>query len=125
MPHPTYELHVEAQFSAAHCLRGYEGKCERLHGHNWRIQLVLEGPSVNGLGMLMDFKDAKALLGRAIEPFDHQHLNELPRFKQLNPTTENVARLVCDDVAERLPDGMRVQSVTAWESERCGATYRP
>jgi len=120
-----YELQIEGEFAAAHRLREYEGECERLHGHNWRIQLVLEGGKLNSLGMLMDFRDAKRLLGEALEQFDHRDLNELDRFKQVNPTTENVARFICDDLSSRLPEGIRVQSVTAWESPRCGVTYRP
>lgn len=120
-----YELHVEGRFAAAHLLRDYPGKCERLHGHNWRVQVVLQGESTNHLGMLMDFKDAKALLGQVVGQFDHRYLNELPHFKQLNPTTENVARIICRELARRLPEDVSVRSVTAWESEGCGTTYRP
>jgi 6-pyruvoyltetrahydropterin/6-carboxytetrahydropterin synthase len=75
--------------------------------------------------MLMDFADAKRILTEALEPFDHRHLNEVPPFDRLNPSSENIARVVAEAVAERLPDGVRVASVTAWESDRCAATYRP
>ena len=120
-----YELHAETYFAAAHCLRGYQGKCEKLHGHNWRVQVVLAGESTNHLGMVMDFSDVKALLAEVVEEFDHCYLNDLPRFREQNPTTENMARIICEDLARRLPAGVRVRSVTAWESEKCAATYRP
>jgi 6-pyruvoyltetrahydropterin/6-carboxytetrahydropterin synthase len=119
-----YELHLESEFAAGHFLRGYEGKCERLHGHNWRIQVVLESDRLNGTGMVMDFKDARAALEKALQPFDHQLLNDVPPFVTLNPTTEHVARTVYEALSPLLPQGVRVQSVTSWESPRCGATYR-
>ncbi len=119
-----YELRIEAEFAAAHRLRGYEGECERLHGHNWRVEVVLEGGELNDLGMLVDFRDARRLLGDVVKKFDHVDLNGLDCFREMNPTTENVARLISEDLAGLLPAGVAVQSVTAWESPRCGVTYR-
>lgn len=119
-----YELHVESDFAAAHCLRGYQGKCERLHGHNWRVQVVLRSEALNALGMVMDFKDARAALGEVLERFDHRHLNETAPYDRINPTTENLARGIAEEVGGRLPEGVKVKSVTVWESERCGATWR-
>jgi len=120
-----YELFIQADFSAAHALRGYKGKCERLHGHNWRVDLRLGGERLDAGGMLLDFTDAKRILGEVLEPFDHRHLNEVPPFDRLQPSSETIARVVAETVAERLPKGVRVASVTAWESDRCAATYRP
>jgi 6-pyruvoyltetrahydropterin/6-carboxytetrahydropterin synthase len=120
-----YELFIQADFSAAHNLREYKGKCERLHGHNWRVDLRLAGSRLNREGMLIDFVEAKRILGEALEPFDHRYLNEVPPFDKLNPSSENLARVIAESVAARLPAGVRVASVTAWESERCSATYRP
>lgn len=120
-----YELLVRAEFSAAHNLRAYKGKCERLHGHNWRVDLALAGDDLNAEGMLLDFVEAKRILRKVIEPFDHAYLNETPPFDRLNPSSENLARVIAEAVAAQLPAGIRVAGVTTWESERCGATYRP
>jgi 6-pyruvoyltetrahydropterin/6-carboxytetrahydropterin synthase len=120
-----YELFIQADFSAAHHLRAYKGKCERLHGHNWRIDLHLECHRLNKEGMLLDFVEAKRILAEVLEPFDHAYLNEAPPFDRLQPSSENIARVVARAVARRLPRGVRVAAVTAWESERCAATYRP
>jgi len=120
-----YELFIQTGFSAAHALREYKGKCERLHGHNWHVDLRLAGDRLDAGGMLLDFTDAKRILGEVLEPFDHRHLNEVPPFDRLNPSSENIARVVAEAVADRLPKGVLVASVTAWESDRCAATYRP
>jgi len=121
----TYELSVQADFSAAHNLRQYQGKCERLHGHNWRVDLRLAGERLGDEGMLLDFAEAKQILSDVLDRFDHRYLNEVPPFDRLNPSSENIARVISEAVAERLPEGVRVTGVTAWESDRCAATYRP
>ena len=119
----VYELRIEGTFAAAHRLRGYEGECERLHGHNWRLEVVFAGEKLNELGMLIDFRDAKRILAEALGQFDHSDLNESEFFKTQNPTTENLARVVYAELSKRMPAGVRVRSVTAYESERCGVTY--
>jgi len=119
-----YELFITTEFSAAHNLRHYKGKCERLHGHNWRVDLRLAGSRLNDEGMLLDFVEAKRILGEVLDPFDHAYLNEVPPFDRLNPSSENMARIIAKAVAERIPKGVRVASVTCWESGRCAATYR-
>ena len=121
----SYELYVQAEFSAAHNLRAYKGKCERLHGHNWRVDLRLAGEQLNDEGMLIDFVECKRILREVLDRYDHAYLNETSPFDQLNPSSENLARVVAEAVTERLPAHVRVASVTAWESERCAATYRP
>jgi len=118
-------LEVEEHFSAAHSLRDYKGKCERLHGHNWLVRLTLGGDALNEQGMLMDFHDARALLSRAIAEFDHMNLNELEQFKTLNPTTENIARIVCERITAEVPNGVTVRGVTVWETAGSCARYFP
>lgn len=118
-----YELVIESEFSAAHRLREYDGACERLHGHNWRVELSVEGEKLNELGMLMDFRDLKEILNGVLDDFDHRHLNELPVFEKQNPTTENLARIVSEGCGQRMPAGIRVRSVAVWESARCAARY--
>ena len=119
----AYELVLRVEFAAAHRLRGYDGNCERLHGHNWKVDVVLRGERLDGLGMVVDFRDAKRLIQEVLEEFDHRNLNELPRFETTNPTTENIARAIFDALVERLPEGVSVARVTAWESDQCGASY--
>ena len=114
---------MKTEFAAAHRLRGYKGACEKLHGHNWKLDVVLQSNRLNDLGLVMDFHEVKAALKDILAEFDHSFLNDLARFKTVNPTTENIAKAVADELVKRLPEGVRVKSVTSWESDRCGATY--
>lgn len=118
-----YELIVETRFSAAHRLRGYHGDCEMLHGHNWKIDVRLRGERLDSLGMLVDFRELRARVQVVVDRLDHRYLNEVPPFTSVNPTTENIARFVFDELAKTLPGGLTASSVTAWESEGCGASY--
>lgn len=120
-----FELVIKTEFAAAHRLREYEGACENLHGHNWKIDVVLQADRLNGLGMVVDFKEVKAHLDEILDELDHAFLNDLERFKKVNPTTENIAKSICEELGRRLPEDVRVKSVTSWESDRCGATYVP
>ena len=118
-----YELIVQADFGAAHHLRQYKGKCERVHGHNWKLDIVLTADTLGPEGMLLDFTDAKAAIRRALEKYDHHDLNAVAPFDVVNPTSENIARVLAEEVQALLPPGVRVARVTAWESDRCGATF--
>jgi len=121
----AYELLVRDHISAAHNLRRYKGKCERLHGHNWRIDLRLAGDGLDEEGMLLDFTRAKRILSEVLDDLDHAYLNDVPPFDEINPSSENLARVIAERVAQRLPAGVQLASVTTWESEGCAATYRP
>jgi len=122
-----YELECDASFSAAHFLRGYEGKCERLHGHNYRVQVTVVGPSLDQIGLLLDFKELKRYLGNALEPLDHANLNELDCFRQVNPTAENIAAYLFAELDARISAGagcrVRVTRVRVWEAEGRSASY--
>jgi len=120
-----YELFIQATFSAAHNLREYKGKCERLHGHNWRVDLHLAADRLNREGMVLDFTEANRILREVLDPFDHAYLNDVPPFDRLNPSSENLARIIAEAVAGRLPAGIRLAAVTTWESDHAAATYRP
>ncbi|MFH0910018.1 MAG: 6-carboxytetrahydropterin synthase QueD [Planctomycetota bacterium] len=120
-----YELSVEREFAAAHRLKGYQGPCENLHGHNWKVGVKVESESLNDFGMVMDFKDLKALVQEAVDALDHKYLNEVPPFDRENPTTENLARHLCEGLSARLPPGIRLARVEVWESSRAGAAYVP
>jgi len=115
-----YEIKVKANFSSAHNLRNYRGKCEHLHGHNWNIEAVFAYRKLDKDGMAMDFKAAKAILKRAIEDMDHSYLNELKGFKAINPTSENIAKLIYDRI-KKASSGIR--SISVWENESSCATY--
>ena len=120
-----FELTVRTEFAAAHRLRGYKGACEKLHGHNWKVDVVIEAARLDKLGMLMDFKDVKAVVDDILDKLDHELLNDLPPFRKVNPSSENIAKFIARELAKRLPRGVQVKSVTSWESDRCGATYVP
>ena len=119
----VYELVIETDFAAAHKLRDYSGDCENLHGHNWRLEVVLCAEKLDEMGMVCDFRLVKRHLKTVTDMLDHKYLNELDAFSEANPTTENVARFVCEELDNLLPEDLHVSRVTAWESDHCGATY--
>lgn len=119
-----YVLEIEDDFAAAHQLRGYHGKCENLHGHNWRVRVGVRGTQLLNSGMLMDFGDLKKIVKEVLGALDHRFLNETGPFVADNPTTERIARHIYEEVARRLPENVRMDGVTAWESEKSRATYR-
>ena len=116
-----YEIKVKSSFSAAHNLRNYHGKCENLHGHNWNIEAIFSYMSLGKDGMAVDFKEAKSLLESVLEKFDHSYLNETDAFKRLNPTSENMAKLIYDGVKK---NNKFLTSVSVWENENACATYK-
>ena len=121
-----FEQTVELQFDAAHALRGYEGKCARLHGHTYRVQVAHEGRELDPIGMLLDFRRVKDACREIIEGLDHTYVNEVPPFDRLNPTCENLARHLYERFAEALADErVSVRHVTVWETPTSAVTYRP
>ncbi len=120
-----YQLHIETEFSAAHNLRGYQGKCEKLHGHNYIVEVEVSGNKLDETGMLVDFKVIKNLCIEITERLDHGYLNDIEPFDRINPTTENIARHLCETIQDELPVGLRATSVTCWESGKCAARYVP
>ncbi|MCK4353385.1 6-carboxytetrahydropterin synthase QueD [candidate division WOR-3 bacterium] len=120
-----WHISVEAQFSAAHQLKGYPGKCERLHGHNFKVKITVESKKLKPLGFVIDFKELKKILGKVIERFDHRNLNELPEFKTINPTAENIARVIYQSLKPEinpLANG-KLREVQVWESDTNSVTY--
>ena len=119
-----YELKVTSHFSAAHQLRNYEGGCENLHGHNWKVEVHVAGEAVGEDGMLIDFKVIKNATNRVLDELDHKLLNELEPFKEVNPSSENIARHIFTALGAMLNrEEVRVARVSAWESETACATY--
>ena len=123
-----FEVSVDESFAAAHNLRGYKGKCENLHGHNYKVRVTLAGVEVDSVGLLYDFVHLKQVIQSVIRSLDHKYLNELSPFDVLNPSAENIARYIYDQTAKQLhqaPNGATVSSITVWESDVTAATYRP
>jgi len=115
-----YNLKVEKGFSSAHNLRGYKGKCEALHGHNWKVEVEIAGDQLGKTGMLMDFKLVKSKLSKILEKLDHKYLNDIAYFKKTNPTSENIAKYLYDCLKKKIP---ALYAVKVWESDNCSATY--
>ncbi|HEV2419516.1 MAG TPA: 6-carboxytetrahydropterin synthase QueD [Terriglobia bacterium] len=121
-----FEVSVEYTFAAGHALRNYKGKCENVHGHNYRVQVTVEGEKLNEAGLLVDFADLKAAIRSLVDRLDHQFLNDLEPFNQVNPSAENLAKHLSDGISPRIEgQGARLRAVTVWETDTSSATYRP
>lgn len=122
---PTREVMIEMGFSSAHALRGYQGKCENTHGHNYRVEVYVRGERLNHIGLLIDFKDLKAATKKVVDYLDHKNINELPPFdKELNPSAEEMAGFFFHEVSRDINDDrVQVHKVRVWETDTCAATY--
>jgi 6-pyruvoyltetrahydropterin/6-carboxytetrahydropterin synthase len=123
----VFEIRASAHFDAAHWLRDYEGPCARMHGHSFRVEAAVAGSQLGPAQLLVDFHDLRRLLEEAIEPLDHNCLNEVEPFTELSPTSENIARHIYRALAERLPrlpDGVRLSWVSVSESPDTKVVYR-
>lgn len=123
-----FQVNVEETFSSGHALRGYKGKCENPHGHNYRVAVTVEGPDLDAIGLLADFVHVKGALREIIRAIDHQYLNDLEPFTTVNPSAENMAKYFYDEMVRRLkelPPGARVKEITVWETDTSSARYRP
>jgi len=119
-----YEIKIVTSFSAAHRLENFYGKCESLHGHNWKVEVFLVGEKLDEAGLLQDFSAVKARTRELLEEIDHKYLNELPAFSQQNPSSENLARYLFQRLAAVLDrDGVKVSRVSVWESDASCASY--
>lgn len=119
-----YELMIEKHFSSAHQLRGYKGRCEKLHGHNWKIQVYVLAEKLNEIDIAIDFHEIKRLTEEVLTPLDHGYLNEIFPFTEKNPSSENIAKWIYDSLKKKLNnDNVSLSAVTVWESEHASATY--
>lgn len=131
-----YELKIITQFAAAHRLENFMGKCEALHGHNWKVEVLVVGEELDEAGLLMDFGRLKAETNALLQEIDHKYLNELEPFRTQNPSSENLARYLFERLADTLNkkeqkgqkapknrDGVRVCRVNVWESDTSCASY--
>ena len=121
---PFYEVKIITSFAAAHNLRNFKGKCENVHGHNWKIEVVLRGSRLNESDLLVDFAEVKKETNRILDELDHRYLNDIPFFQENNPSSENIARYIFEQLSPRFGDaGIKIYSVSAWESDNACATY--
>jgi|UniRef100_A0A7C5ELR1 6-pyruvoyltetrahydropterin/6-carboxytetrahydropterin synthase len=119
-----YELKIITQFSAAHRLENFYGKCEALHGHNWKVEVHLLGDRLDEAGLVRDFGVVKAKTREVLKELDHRYLNELPAFQGRNPSSENLARYLFERLGPVLnEEGLRVSRVSVWESDTSCASY--
>ncbi len=117
---------IERNFSSAHQLRGYRGKCENLHGHNYKIEIYARGRELNNIGLLVDFVELKRAADEIVLFLDHKNINELPPFdEELNPSAENLARFILERVASHITDArVEIYKVRCFETPTSVATYQ-
>ena len=121
-----YEVKIITQFAAAHRLENFYGKCEALHGHNWKVEVFLAGEKLDSAGLLIDFGVIKARTNEVLEEIDHKYLNELAAFRDCNPSSENLARYLFERLGAVLNgDAVTVRRVNVWESDNACASYYP
>ena len=121
-----YQISVEQHFDAAHYLRGYQGKCEALHGHRFRVVVKVRASKVNDIGLTYDFTELKRHLSDILKQFDHTCLNDMPPFEQINPSSENIAATIYNELKPKLKEApVTLSSVEVWESPDSGVCYSP
>jgi len=120
-----YIISVERSFDAAHFLRGYAGKCEKLHGHRYKVVTRLICRELNEVGLAYDFTVLKRQVAEVIDKYDHQCLNDIEPFDRINPSSENIASTIYDTLKAAFKGGVGLDSVEVWESPESSALYRP
>ena len=125
-----FEVTVEQTFAAGHALREYKGKCENVHGHNYRVQVTVEGERLNSIGLLVDFVELKRVVRKVVDRLDHQFINDLEPFTVVNPSAENMAKYFYDEVSAGMDFGRdaapaRIAQVKIWETDTSIAVFRP
>jgi 6-pyruvoyltetrahydropterin/6-carboxytetrahydropterin synthase len=122
----VYEITVEKHFEAAHYLRGYQGKCENVHGHRYKVVVKIGAEKVNEIGLAYDFMDLKRYLKEILDRYDHACLNDIKPFDKINPSAENIASTIYKELKKKLAkDPVTLKAVEAWESPEQGVSYRP
>ncbi|MFC1874983.1 6-carboxytetrahydropterin synthase QueD [Chloroflexota bacterium] len=120
-----YKISVEHHFDAAHALRGYKGKCESLHGHRFKVVAKVTTSKLDDTGLAYDFTELKARLKAILERLDHTFINEVPPFDKINPSSENIAATIYDELKKELKEApVTLDSVEVWESPTSGVEYR-
>jgi 6-pyruvoyltetrahydropterin/6-carboxytetrahydropterin synthase len=119
-----FELKIITQFAAAHRLLNFQGKCEQLHGHNWKVEVFVRADRLDSAGLVRDFGEIKTITQEFLNRLDHHYLNELSPFKEENPSSEHIARYLFQELSRRLNDDRaQVSKISVWESDSACATY--
>jgi 6-pyruvoyltetrahydropterin/6-carboxytetrahydropterin synthase len=119
-----YRLTILTDFAAAHNLINYQGDCENLHGHNWKVEVCVKARELNNAGLGIDFKILKKETKQLLETLDHKYLNDLPMFEGVSPSSEHICKYLYDELGHILnDDNVTIESVTVWESDRACASY--
>ncbi len=119
---PTYAVSKDIVFCGAHAIRLHGGRCERRHGHDWRVRVTVRATDLDELGMVVDFADVKSAAQAVLAPWEHRDLNETPPFDRENPTAENIARRLFEGLCAKLDDGrVTVERVEVWETPQSRA----
>ncbi len=119
-----FRLRVQNSFSSAHSLRNYNGDCAKLHGHNWKVEIVIAKDSVDEIGISIDFKKAKTILKEMVDKLDHQYLNDMPEFKDLNATAENISKYIYDELTPKFNKlDVKLEKVILWETDNNRLEY--
>ncbi|MBU1193702.1 MAG: 6-carboxytetrahydropterin synthase QueD [Proteobacteria bacterium] len=121
----VYEVYIKDHFAAAHVLKGYDGNCSKMHGHNWEVEAYIQCTRLSRLGFGIDFKDARSVLQDILNKLDHTTLNDVVEFSSINPTSENIAKFLYTELSRRLnTDHIKVTKVSVLESPGCGSSYQ-
>ena len=122
-----FEVSVQQTFAAGHALRNYKGKCENVHGHNYRVEVMIQGEQLDSIGLLVDFVEVKRAMRSVIDFLDHQFINDLVPFTEINPSAENIAKFFYDRMSEGMKTEVpvRIAEVKVWETDTSSAVYRP
>lgn len=119
-----YEITTKKAFSAAHNLKDIGGRCEELHGHNFTVEVSVVSKKLNEEGLLIDFRILEGWIEEILEELDHKFLNDIPYFKDINPSSENIAKYIYDRIYEKVNSGeIKVSRITVWESENARVSY--
>ena len=118
-----FRLSSVKMISAAHILRGYQGPCSQLHGHNWKIKMDVMSGELNSVGLSIDFKDLDDILWQVAGRFDHNNFNEIPPFDKLNPTAENISKYFYGEIKKLLPATVKLEKISIWETENYLVEY--
>ncbi len=120
----SYTLKIVTDFAASHALRNYEGACQRMHGHNWKVEVEVLTTQLDDVGMGVDFKLIKKATNKVLDKLDHYHLNDIPPFDEINPTAENIAAYIFKHVGKIInKTHISVSAITVWETERACVRY--
>ena len=120
-----YEIYVKDHFAAAHALRGYNGNCSNMHGHNWDVEAYIQCTKLNKLGIGVDYRDVKEIVKDVLSKLDHTNLNEVAEFGSINPTSENISKFLYNELSRRLnTEFIKVTKVMVFESPGCGSSYQ-